>query len=473
MIGALLLSMAAIPLAPPLQEVDQAALRRRRAEHERIVVAERALELLEAWIASDEPRRAAARAVLAAGRPSRGPAVAPATIEALVGAWRELGGGGLHGPLPESLAEDQRGLQSLADSIDLTLAPGAFAARRAEGGEGRGEAVVVHVRTLFRPRSWADVELALTWIGPDGREIVARREPVETPLFQDGFPMYVRTPVSAPGAWRLVPEVSRDGRSARGTGPEVECVLDLTERAERALASEPGTEVDARVRTLLEGLIANGARGTVALAPSSMLALLERPPDEFAGPRPVERAFTLRDGSSRWVWSYRPSGAVERAIVLLAPEGQPADLALARTVGSRWRELAAEQRALLLSSELPPSGADRAIAEHLERLAALAREAGVPDSGELLLVARGDAAQRISVVRAEQLPFDAVVVSTVLRADPARFLPGLPRLVITPGGSQGPPTAADGDLTVLAGENETILNDPGLPARVAAWIRGR
>ena len=463
--AAFALLLLTLAWTPGQGEDDIAA---RLAEHERTVRAERTLAFFEAWLASGEDARSRARGVLEAARPRGGPAVAPPSLAALVDAWRELRGGGFKGPLPAHLAGDQRGLQSLADSIDLTLAPGAFEAR--EGAE-RGDPLVVFVRTLFRPRSWADVELALIWVAPSGEEVLARREPVETPLFVDGFPMYVRSPPSAPGTWRLVPEVTRDGRSARGAGAAVECVAELALRAERALGGEADGAAHEHLRALLGALLERGDRRALALGPAGLLGALEG-----AGgtglPRPVEVAFVDRDGVRRWLWALRlEKGDPQRAILLLAPHGERADLMLAGTVGARWRDLAREQRALLLSTELPASTADRTVAQLFLRLAQVAREGGVPSSGELLLVARGDAALRSTLLPAERFPFDAAVLSTVLR-EPESVLPGLPRLVLTPGGPQALP-AERGELAVLAGERETILNDPGLPARVAAWMAWR
>jgi hypothetical protein len=464
---ALLALLPALGLQAP-EAPDPARL---SADHRRTVESERTAALLEAWMDADEDVRAKVAARIDDARP-RGAALAakPALAE-LIGALHELTGGALVGPVPLPRLGEQQRLQAFADSLDLTLQPGAFAAR----AQGRGEALTVHVSALFRPQLWGDVFLALVWIGPDGREIVARREPATVEVLLDGVPLFIRPPESEPSVWTLAAQVELQDLVARGLGTRVECLPDLQARTARALvAPEEESAGDARLRHGLRLLMEHGVRLQVALAPGRALALLEGS-GEAEWPRPVERAFVEPDGREGWIWALRPAGPLERVIVMVAPGAELPDLALSGTLGERWARTAAAQRALLFAVELPSAAADRAPAELFERLGELARAAGVPEDGERILVGRGAAALRLTF-SVPRDTYHAAVLSTVVPADDARaFLAGVPRLVVAPGGSAGAPDPSEtpGELVWVEGAPTPLFNEPRLPALVDAWLAAR
>jgi hypothetical protein len=227
-----------VPLVPGAQDDEPAKVT--LARHDRCTMNERLLAFLDAWALADERARAGAAELLLAARPRGAAAAARPDLSLLVDFARESATGvAVAGPFDLTTEERRAQVQALADQIDLVVTPGAFGARD-ESAADKGEPTTVHVRLFGSPRSHADVDLGLVWIGPDGRQVVARREPVSVSVLRDGVPMYVRPPASRPGPWRLVPELARKGAIARGVPVPVECVARVAARvaALEASASE-------------------------------------------------------------------------------------------------------------------------------------------------------------------------------------------------------------------------------------------
>jgi len=333
----------------------------------------------------------------------------------------------------------------------------------------------VHVGMLLRPRLSGDLTLALVWGGPDGQQIVARREPATVSILIDGVPMFVRPPASQPGTWTLAVQVEREGLAARGVGIRVECLKDLRARAERALRKAEGVSLgDARLQRSLRLLLELGVRTGVALSPGRTLALLEGG-GAPTWPRPVEQTFAEPGGREGWLWSLRPPGPLERTLVLVAPEEELPDLVFAGTLGERWLGLATEHRALLLSIDLPTSSADTTPAQLFARLRGVALELGAPEAGELIVIGRGAAGVRLSYAVPRET-YDAAVLSTVLPMENAsQVLEGVPRLLVAPGGSASFPDGAEplDELVWVDGSPTSLFNDPRLPELVGTWLEAR
>jgi hypothetical protein len=461
-----LLFSALVLLAQATDEVEAARL---RAEHGRCVASERTAIFVAAWVRLDEPARRQLEERVNGARPRGAPPAALPPLRELISVYGATGASAV-GPVPLPRLSEQRALQAFADSLDLAVQPAAFEAR----ADGLGEAVTVHVSTLLRPRIQGECYVALTWIGPEGQRVAARREPASVSALGAGVPMFLRPPTSEPGIWTLGVHVEKDELAARGPGTPVECVAELGQRAARALVEAPEQSVgDARLRRLLRLSLEQGVRSSVSLSPARALALLEGGGDA-SWPRPAERAFVEPLGHEGWIWSRHPGGELARTIVLVAPGTELPDAVFYGALGEEWLQLAVAEDALLLAVDLPTAVADRTVVQVFERARARARELGVPEAGELVAVARGDVARRLSLA----LPagaVDAAVLSTMLPGDdPSVFMRGVPRLIVAPGGAAELPSELDPDEPAwVDGSPTPLFNEARLPALVGAWLGAR
>ena len=266
--------------------------------------AEREDDFFRAWSHAAEVDRERTARTLAELRSQGAPAEWRPDLGSLGVATWTLGGGDPELLLGENPAASL-GVQAL--SVDLVVRPGAF--RSTAPGE-RPENLVVRVWPLFELSEALDVTGRLIWIGPDGRESLAREEPIRASAFAEGgFDMYVRAPRSAPGIWQLVLELEPDlselegGLRAapvglalvgvvRSTPVPVPCIADLP----KSMAGDQGLG-----RGPLEALLGSGLRfsgeatrlarevltgvpAAIVLAPSEVTVLLASPRDLAGGP---------------------------------------------------------------------------------------------------------------------------------------------------------------------------------------------
>lgn len=401
MIAALLLA-----LAPH----DQADLE----HHLRNVYLERRQAFLAAWDAAGEERRELVRGLLLDRRDRGVPALYQLSAQYLTEMARVLEG---RADAPYELELEER----LACSLDVLVLPGAFGA----GEEGRGEEVIARVlpvtTSLFEPLP-EEIGLRLVWVGPEGREIPARREPVHrSALRLPGFEMYLRAPSSPPGRWRLVPEVELEGRTARGVGVPVDCVLDLFGRYDRLELEEPDGPHEAAARAALRRHLVRGRRD--AMAPS-IPRLLE------GAALPPLLASSAAGADGRVLMLAAGPEEPDEVVVVVAPALEEADWVFAGEALAAWQGFAAEHGARVHACALPirnPAGVD--VLGVLDGL----REAH-PDAN-LTLIVRGRAVGHLALTLAgrDTVPFDRVVVGTVPspEAEPRRQFEA-PTLLLTP-----------------------------------------
>jgi hypothetical protein len=385
--------------------------------HLRNVYLERRTALTRAWDAADAERRNLARGLFLERRRTGIPAVYQLSAQFMTEAALVLEGQADH-------TRDLPWAQRFANSLDLLVLPGAFAA-----GEGRGDEVIARVLPAttrsFRPLP-EQVLLRLIWVGPDGQEIRARQEPVHRTAFAlPGFEMYLRAPTSKPGRWFLVPEVEHEGQTGRGFPVPVDCVLDLFGRYDRLMQGEPGDPWQGAARGSLERLIERGRRDGMSpsvdeLLDGAHLTALERVGEAWGGRATLALA--------------PPPGEAARepseVVVLVAPALEQPDWVFAGEGLERWQDFARARSARVFACALPVH--DLRGPDVLELLAGLrARFDGVP----LTLVVHGPAAGRLALACAgrDRLPFDRVVLDTVppFTFKPRRQLP-VPTLLICP-----------------------------------------
>ncbi len=363
-------------------------------ERARALQRERSLALLELWPGADPARRDLA---LAALRPDPARRLAPGawpTFEALADAQRVL----LGGPGP---AESGWWEQRLADSLGLTVQPGAFEARPA----GPTTPLTVLVTPLFDTPVPDAVDVRLVWVSPQGEERVARTEPVEPAPLRRGFEMYVHAPPSAPGEWVLIPQVLREGASLRGSPVAVDAVADLARR-QRELVGRWPAEHAARARVGdARGLLEGGLR-LPALSTEDLLRLAEGEPDgpPVGGLVPARPHFVA---GRLEAWRLGSPGARTGVVLVASSRERPEEL-LAGTLGEHWRVAADAAGFELFATALalvPPTGARSAL-----QLAAELR--GARGWERCALVALGESALQSAAALggAEGASFDLLVL---------------------------------------------------------------
>lgn len=354
----------------------------------------------------------------------------------------------------------------LAQSLDLRVIPGAFAATR----EPRGGEVIVRVAPVYtrlvRTALPEEVQLTLLWIAPDGRELRARSEPVHRDAFAlPGFEMYFHAPPSEPGLWHLVPEV-RDGDDVgRGVPVPVECVADLFPRFDRLCATEPRDAAEARWRGALERWVRSGTRDGTVPPVGRMLA------GDLDGlaPPPVEAPWG--GGASHL---FEPSGPRDGEeprglVVVVRPALEEAAWSVVGRRGLAWRRLAVEARSAVLVTSLPvsdPVGPD--VLELLEEQRARV-------SGPITVVVSGSGLGRLRLGLAHgggELDFDRLVVDAALPRPPHRPLP-VPTLVHAPlltDGGLARIGLDDPPLHWLERASPPVIAELELPRWIGEWL---
>ena len=360
------------------------------------------------------------------------------------------------------------GLDELAGALELLAIPGAFEC----ASEGLGDPITVQVRSLYHVAVGGDFVLELRWRSRDGREIAARREPIgEGAVAEQGFPMYLRSPLSEQGPWQLYGVVGRpsSGELAGAVAEiRVDAVERLRERARAALAKDlPPDPGLFHLRVALDRLLRSGRRLSCALGAGEIVATIEAwtetgpPLGAFV---PLEKLYTDARGVEHWSWTYSPAEEPVRAIAILASSYEASDHVFAGRVGARWLEMAERTRSQLFSFHVPPDAAQVA--------SALARARKWMDGRELLVVARGDAVARLDVgTRGASLELlDGVVVSGGSTAGATGLFARWPRLVIAPGAASA---KGESEFQGAEGSPFSMLDDLDLPSQVERWIGSR
>jgi hypothetical protein len=439
-------------------------------EHSEAVRAERAQQLLDAWKDAGDAQRDEVRELLKQMRRSNAPAAAPPTLLAIHAAWSAL----REPPKDPSLTEDP-GLVELAASLDLRAVPGFFSARE----EGEGDLVTVRVARLWPAKVESTVQVNLRWMNlSDSRsesegDGIARSEPATPGAFEGaGFDLFVRAPPSPAGTqWMLAVELVRGEAQAWSRGVIVQCVNDASAALEiaRDALEQPGPN-----RALAQALLAAGlagARVPVGLLPSDVVDLLRSPPPTRPGasPRPLDLAFREASGRERWIWVWMPVEPVERALVLLAPQGEPPEAVFAGARGQRWREAAQSLSALLISTSVPRLGSEGdGAAEVLARVQTLVQSIA-PDL-PIAIVARGDALDSLHpALAAGERPCSALIAATPREGAPRLDYGELKTLILAPGGPETIETL-HGAVSWVHGERLLWLDELRLPELAASWF---
>ncbi len=422
--------------------------------HLRNVHLERRETFLDAWDAADPERREMIREVFRRRRAQGLPAVFQVSAQKLTELTRVLRG-------EVNSTEELSWATRFACSLDLLVLPGAFSS--GGGGEEMIVRVLPAMTRLFEPLP-DEVVLRLIWVGPEGQEIPARREPIgRGALRLPGFEMYLRAPASRPGRWWLVPEVEHDGEVGRGALVQVDCVNDLFARAERLEAAGPADPFEAAAHRALDEHLNHGLRDRMAPPIDALL-------DGELLPPLLELSDSWAGGESLFL----DAGPKEpREIVLVvAPALEDPDWVFAGEALEGWIELAVQRRARVYATALPisdPKGEDV-----LGLLAGL--HARYPDL-PLTLVLRGPAVGRLVLAHPGSqgaLPFDRVVVDTVLspRARIRRQFDAA-TLVLTPLAEEAPLVRlGDGDppLYRRALADPPLVIDRRLGQLVGEWL---
>jgi hypothetical protein len=437
-------------------------------EHADAVRAERALRLLAAWESATAEQRETAREILLRLRRSNAPAASAPSLNALHAAWRSLDAPG------SDASESDSALTELCASLDLRAVPGFFGARE----EGQGELVTVRVARLWPAPVESKVVVHLSWI-PAGTlaqgsagATEARSEPAAPAAFEGaGFDLFVRAPISRPGTWLLALELERSGARARAVPIEVECVAEAGDALglARDVLEEPGPSRPIAQALLARGLA--GARLPVGLAASDLAQLLRERHPARPGvlPRPLELAFSEPKGRERWIWAWMPVEPVQRAVVLLAPQGEPPEAVFAGELGRRWRSTAQSLSALLVSSPLPrlgSEGTDAAVV--LARVQALVQ--GIAADLPIAIVARGDALDALHpALTAGARPCAALIAATPREGEPRLAYGDLRTLILAPGGPESIAELPSG-VSWVRGERLLWLDELRLPELAASWL---
>lgn len=470
MIRTAVAALAALALATPqraLQNVPDGRVGRQ----ERVVYAERVAAFWTAWDRAPRELREDVRGLVERALGAGAPA----------GAWpgaRELGLGlrVLRGaPIELALEElEEPRLDTLADALDLMVVSGVGTA-----GVERGEPMTVRVWPHDEAAAGLarqNVELALYWVMPDGRETRARLQDVSSSaLRRPGFDLFVRSPAEGEGPWRLVPEVRADGSSSRGPGIVVHTVEGYPERFNAAYDRVAGVlsgaaegELHESVAGLFDDLWMlwnTGARMAPGRDPARELELFE---ELAAGGVPLRDRLRARllpiEGVSLYElpvgYEYEgPEGAAS-TLLILNPSRLPADSLLDPPRGHAWRRLAHEHGVRLVTADWDASGGH----SPAELVGALRRLR--PDE-PLGICARGDAFRHLvwAALQGEELALDyAVLVGDVPRPSPA--LPEVPTLLFTT--VEDAPSDERVQVVQIAGAS--FFAEPDLPHRIGAWL---
>jgi len=383
--------------------------------HLRAVRAERG-ELLREALAQARPGEEQLARLRAAWRTPGTSAGTFPSLGAMMDAVRELRG---DAPGP---------LQRLADSLDLQPVAGAFSA-----SAERGPVLRVRVYPLYPIDAAGDFHLSLYWVAPDGTETRARRESVaESALAQPGFEMFVRAPASEPGLWHLIPEVERDGSSARGVPVPVPCLEGPLEVPETPTLHQEEQWLRIEWQLLLErGL--RSARGVDAA---------KRDLDVFA--RGELDLSPLWDGAGEFPSGWMTSAPDARRVLLLVCPTQEAPGAVFRA-SDPWGQVLRRPDSVGIST-IVRVGGEPSLESVVERTRAVYPELPI------VLVVRGDGAARLSV---EYL---------------ARPAPAVEAVVV--GGSPVDLERhwGDGPWLVVGNGADAWSTDGDLPGRVADWL---
>lgn len=384
--------------------------------HLRNTYLERKLAFEQAWDAADGARRARVRAVFE-HRASVGlPALYRLSARDLTDLVAVLEGAAQR---PDQIPLARR----LAESLDVRLIPGAFSATRGD----RGDEVIARVLPLYARLVAAElpewVQLTLFWVGPGGRELKARSEPVHRAALElPGFEMYFHAPASEPGTWHLVPEVEVGEAVARGRPVPVECVADLFPRYDRLAAGEPQGPGDLERRRALEGTLAHGVRDARHPSVEALLAGTDR----SSLPPTLEEATEVAPPT--YVLLPPEGEQPTRRILVVAPSLEDVEWSLLGERGEAWRALAAGARAEVLLTGRPAS--DPAGPDALELMAGLNRERPLP----IILVVQGPDFSRLRLrLGAGEPSFQGLVLDTVLLGEASpRPLLAVPTLLFEP-----------------------------------------
>ena len=388
----------------------------------RAVRAERAARFFELWEAASAERRAATERALVALRSDGQPLDGRPGLAELSLATRVLLGASLEEARSDEIAR-------FADALDVRLVPGV-----ATAGRGRGEPLRALVRRMGTVTFDGDLTLGLVWLGPDGGEIRARREPFTARDFASGFTMYLRAPSAEAGTWSLVPEVEVAERAVRGNPVPFEIVPRFAERLARLEERSDGTPGRGRIVRLGRHGVrpADGRRPSVALSEAETT-------DE------------------------RPTGTSHPAAALLvvAPHGEAPEAFLHGPVGAAWRSLVAERNLQVATIEAAATGDGGLVAA----VAELRRAAGaVP----VVLVARADAVTAVHLALVGRaVALDGIVLCGTLKR-PGPVLPAVPTLLVSPYAETRPDDPAH--LERARGAAMAFLSEPLLPELVGAWL---
>ena len=434
-------------------ELAVRSLGRLRATHER-----RAL-FLNAWEQASAGEQARAIRILRLEREGATRLTATPSARELTRAWSTL-------TRSEEDPFEPSSLRLLADSLDLRVLPGAFEGKP----EGKPDHLTVRVTALYQEPIDHPLQVSLYWIHEDGREIRARTEVVaHRALSAIGFEMYVRAPTNLPETWSLVPEVSDGEESARGV-PVTVMGLDQPEVLVRE--GDEGTAKDLKLLRLY------GIRPLFLRAFQENLGVLSVDDQEaWRGARPVESAlepFSLlrAAGVSCWAVGVEGVDSPRKVLILMRPEDERPETALAGAQGRVWSEAARSNGWWVLAPDLPlhsPEGPSiLSIASRLSKL--------LPDA-ERILVGRGSALVELQLAQLHDLDWsvDRLVLSVVLSpSGRPRNLPALPGLFLS---SNALETGSE-SLDLHAQEmwlwekrvEPPIITDLGLPLRLERWL---
>ncbi len=423
---------------------------------------ERTQLLLEKYSRAEKAARASADQILRTAGEELERSRAPLPLESIAAATRAV-----EGDLRNTSLE---AWCVLADSIDLRVVPGVFAARE----EGLGEPMTVNLDGIWKPAAPPEpeggVDLKLIWIAPDGLETVARSEPASVAALVEGFQAYIRPPVSDAAVWHLVLELRVGPGIIRGRPVPIECVEGLGEtRAQlAAVAVEEASPLQRRVLERLRLLRELGLRQASATRLSDWISLTGESPGGLS----LEALKYVRlDPEEIVVWEH-PLGNGQRAVLLLADAFEsPADL-LSGPRGRAWGDFAAKHGWRVLAAA--PSLPGQAGFQVAQLVQSLREQQGID---ELVVVTRGDFGRTLPAhPQSEDLKgIDALVLSETLAAR-AGLSPdlGLSTLQLVLGAKEE--LALDEDEGPSTRRTRLYLSVPDpvgvleVPRRLATWL---
>lgn len=411
----------------------------------------RLIELFGRYEQATPAEREQAAAILQGARSPGTGAQSPPPLRGVDGALAAL-----HPDRGENSRADSPGdaaYRTAVEALEVSVEPGTFASRE----QGRGEAMTVRLVQRYDVPPPGDVMIQLTWVGPGGETVHARRERATAEVFADqGFEMYIRPPVSAPGTWRLEVDgfwsttgqlEDLDGaagaevlRAAEVHPLRVECAASPFDRI--AAIGARGSALGHRALFALERLnhwAAHGGPWHAAFVGDPLWAAgegdrgTEPPATELppGAPRPVMPLFRNQRGEIEWLWALRGSSPPTSTVVICVPSWMSTEAPFIAPLLEGWIELAEARSALILALHLPMTRLDLPVESVLESVRTQAPE------GPWVGVAEGDAVTRLQLALfgKDPQPFDAIVFSTVMeRGNPQRVLPGVQRLFVTPVG---------------------------------------